>query len=162
MLIKPFYKANSLLFPQLYSPLPPTLLPSSPNSTPLFLRNTSNLTPPSPPPQYLRHGCTQYFCGKESQARLSSNSPSKAHSAKGALKDPILDDVKNFASLDKALGNLGIGGQERLAIYTSVAAVLHLGNILFEDDPEDAKGGFLGDKGGALRTTPRTLKAGGA
>lgn len=91
--------------------------------------------------EYLRHGCTQYFCSKEGQSKLSSNSLSKAHSAKGALKDPILDDIRNFASLDKALGNLGLGGQERLAIYTTVAAVLHLGNILFEDNPDDVKGG---------------------
>ena len=28
-----------------------------------------------------------------------------------------------------------------MEIYTMVAAVLHLGNITFEDDPEDTKGG---------------------
>lgn len=30
---------------------------------------------------------------------------------------------------------------ERMQIYTMVAAVLHLGNIVFEDNPEDTKGG---------------------
>ena len=65
---------------------------------------------------------------------------SKAHSSKGALKDPILDDVRSFANLDKALGNLGISNNERLAIYTTVACVLHLGNIQFEENPEDLKG----------------------
>ncbi|KAF2360204.1 Myosin N-terminal SH3-like [Trinorchestia longiramus] len=91
--------------------------------------------------EYLRHGCTQYFVSKETQSKLSNNSVSSAHTSNGPLKDPILDDVRNFAALDKALGNLGLGGQERLSIYTTVAAVLHLGNIQFEDNPDDAKGG---------------------
>lgn len=54
----------------------------------------------------------------------------------------MLDDVKDFAAMDKALSNLGLTSQERLAIYTTVAAVLHLGNISFEDNPEDTKGGL--------------------
>lgn len=54
----------------------------------------------------------------------------------------MLDDVKDFATMDKALSNLGLTSQERLAIYTTVAAVLHLGNISFEDNPEDTKGVF--------------------
>uniref|UniRef100_A0A2P2HZY0 Unconventional myosin-VI-like n=1 Tax=Hirondellea gigas TaxID=1518452 RepID=A0A2P2HZY0_9CRUS len=104
------------------------------------LRNKLRLTNPDDY-EYLRHGCTQYFVTKESASKLSSNSTSKEHTSRGPLRDPILDDVRNFANLDKALGNLGLAGQERLAIYTTVAAVLHLGNILFEENPEDAKGG---------------------
>jgi myosin-6 len=30
---------------------------------------------------------------------------------------------------------------EKLAIYSAVAAILHLGNITFEDNAEDARGG---------------------
>ena len=31
--------------------------------------------------------------------------------------------------------------QDKLNIYSTVAAVLHLGNVNFEDDPESTKGG---------------------
>ena len=30
---------------------------------------------------------------------------------------------------------------DRNSVYTSIAAVLHLGNIDFEDDPDDNRGG---------------------
>ena len=40
----------------------------------------------------------------------------------------------------QALATIGLGDKDRLAIYTTVAAVLHLGNVAFEDNPEDRKG----------------------
>ena len=52
----------------------------------------------------------------------------------------MIDDVRDFASVDKALGNFGLSESERLSVYTTVAAVLHLGNVGFEDNPEDTKG----------------------
>ena len=30
---------------------------------------------------------------------------------------------------------------ERLSVFTTIAAVLHLGNVDFEDDPDDNRGG---------------------
>lgn len=36
---------------------------------------------------------------------------------------------------------MGLTSQDKLNIYSTVAAVLHLGNINFEDDPESTKGG---------------------
>ncbi|XP_069956344.1 unconventional myosin-VI isoform X2 [Cherax quadricarinatus] len=103
---------------------------------------------------YLRKGCTQYFCSKETEKSLAANRKSSNHQKKGPLKDPILDDVRNFATVDKALGNFGLNNQERLAIYTTVAAVLHLGNVSFEDNPEDTKGGCMVSPGcdGSLKT----------
>jgi len=92
---------------------------------------------------YLRKGCTQYFALPETEKSLDASRKSKAHQQKGPLKDPILDDVANFANVDKALGNFGVSGQERLAIYTTVAAVLHLGNVQFEENPDDTKGGCM-------------------
>ncbi|KAK7077209.1 Unconventional myosin-VI [Halocaridina rubra] len=92
---------------------------------------------------YLRKGCTQYFLNKDTERSLSANSKSAAHQKKGPLRDPILDDVRDFAKVDKALGNLGLSSGERLAIYTTVAAVLHLGNINFEENPDDTKGGCM-------------------
>ena len=72
---------------------------------------------------YLRQGCKQFF------------------GVKGTLHDPIVDDEQDFLNLEKALGRFGLSDGERQAIYNVVAAVLHLGNISFEDDPDDQRGG---------------------
>ncbi|XP_035208221.1 unconventional myosin-VI-like [Stegodyphus dumicola] len=91
--------------------------------------------------QYLNKGCTQYFASQETEKMLSANSVSNDQHAKGSLHDPMLDDIKNFKTLDKALTNMGLADSDRVNIYTVVAAVLHLGNITFEDNPDDCKGG---------------------
>ncbi|XP_050720790.1 unconventional myosin-VI-like isoform X3 [Eriocheir sinensis] len=103
---------------------------------------------------YLKKGCTQYFCSKDTEKSLPASRKSPTHIKKGPLKDPILDDARDFASVDKALGNFGLSESERLAIYTTVAAVLHLGNVSFEDNPEDTKGGCMVSPGsqGHLKT----------
>lgn len=49
--------------------------------------------------------------------------------------------MEDFTALDSALSRLGLSENERLQIYTMVAAVLHLGNIEFEENPEDTRGG---------------------
>ena len=36
---------------------------------------------------------------------------------------------------DHAMSLMGLSDTEKLAIYGIVAGVLHLGNIMFEDDP---------------------------
>ena len=36
---------------------------------------------------------------------------------------------------------MGLTKQDKFNIYSTVAAVLHLGNINFDDDPESTKGG---------------------
>lgn len=90
---------------------------------------------------YLRRGCTQYFCNQKSEKKLNESQKSRNHSAKGGLTDPILDDISGFNDVDQAFTRLGLTEVERMDIYTMVAAVLHLGNIMFEDNPEDTKGG---------------------
>ncbi|XP_054921732.1 unconventional myosin-VI isoform X4 [Dermacentor andersoni] len=90
---------------------------------------------------YLRHGCTQYFCSSESERLLKNNSRSKEHQSKGPLRDPVIDDAKDFSNLDRALQLMGLTDEERLSIYVAVAAVLHLGNVTFEESPDDSRGG---------------------
>ncbi|XP_043272163.1 myosin heavy chain 95F isoform X2 [Venturia canescens] len=90
---------------------------------------------------YLRNGCTQYFCNGKSEKKLNDAQKSRDQCSKGSLNDPILDDVEGFNAIDQALTRLGLTDDERMQIYTMVAAVLHLGNIVFEDNPEDTKGG---------------------
>ncbi|KAJ8967316.1 hypothetical protein NQ317_000967 [Molorchus minor] len=90
---------------------------------------------------YLKSGCTRYFTSVSSEKKLSAGQKSADHSSKGPLKDILLDDIEDLSALDQALSRLGISDNERLQIYTTVAAVLHLGNIAFEDNPEDTRGG---------------------
>lgn len=43
---------------------------------------------------------------------------------------------------------MGISDADKMQIYTMVAAVLHLGNVEFEDDPEDTRGGCRAKQSG--------------
>lgn len=90
--------------------------------------------------QYLS-GCTQYFSNSKTEQLIPSTQKSKNHAQKGPLKDPIIDDYNHFHNLDKALGRLGLSEVQKLEIYSLVAACLHLGNIAFEEIPDDARGG---------------------
>ncbi|XP_065371248.1 myosin heavy chain 95F isoform X1 [Calliphora vicina] len=86
-------------------------------------------------------GCTQYFANSKTEQLIPATQKSKDHSKKGPLKDPIIDDYNHFQNLDKALGRLGLNEAQKLEIYSLVAACLHLGNISFEEIPDDARGG---------------------
>ncbi|GAB6032668.1 Unconventional myosin-VI [Chamberlinius hualienensis] len=100
----------------------------------LFLTNPDNF-------HYLSRGCTQFFCSKETEQKVHPSTKSKLHQKNGALRDPVIDDIKDFEAMNKGLSHFGLDEQQRLAVYTVVAAVLHLGNVSFEDNPEDTKGG---------------------
>jgi len=102
---------------------------------------------------YLAHGCTQYFLSADSDRKMSSARKSQDHRCRGSLNDPLLDDAKDFLKTDKALGNLGMSESERLSVYSAVAAILHLGNIQFEDNPDDVRGGcrLASQSSGALK-----------
>lgn len=89
----------------------------------------------------MKSSCTQYFTKPHTENKLSANQKSKEHKSKGPLKDSLLDDVKDFQVLDTALARIGLNDGERFEIYSMVAAVLHLGNIAFEENPEDTRGG---------------------
>jgi myosin VI len=113
------------------------------------LRNELMLTTPDQF-HYLNLGCTQYFCNASSDKSLSPNRKSKEHAARGYLRDPQLDDIKDFMECDKAMDQIGLTAEDKMNIYMTVAAVLHIGNIEFEDDPESSKGGCrLNHKTGA-------------
>lgn len=91
-------------------------------------------------PQYLS-GCTQYFANAKTEQLIPGTQKSANHQKKGPLKDPIIDDYQHFQNLDKALGRLGMSNDDKMGIYALVAAVLHLGNIAFEEIPDDVRGG---------------------
>ncbi|KAJ2952022.1 hypothetical protein O0L34_g4282 [Tuta absoluta] len=89
---------------------------------------------------YLKNGCTQYFTSAQSEKKISASQKSKQQQSKGGLRDPILDDVEDFGRLNQALKRVGLSEAEIKSVYSVVAAVLHLGNVQFEDDG-GAKGG---------------------
>ena len=89
--------------------------------------------------QYLKNGCTQYFINTALPKRQSFNN--RVVSFDKVIKNILLDDFEDFAVLDNALSRLELNESDRFAIYATVAAVLHLGNIHFEENPDDARGG---------------------
>ncbi|XP_054269239.1 myosin heavy chain 95F isoform X2 [Macrosteles quadrilineatus] len=92
---------------------------------------------------YLKKGCTQYFTNNTTEKSLNVNQKSEMHRKKGSLRDPMLDDVTDFKNMDEALSRLGLSSAERYELYSMVAAVLHLGNIQFEENTEGSKGGSV-------------------
>lgn len=106
--------------------------------------------------KYLNRGCTQYFCSSTSDKSLASGRKSKEHLAKSYLKDPQLDDVNDFFECDKAMDQIGLTLEEKMNIYLTVAAVLHIGNIEFEDDPDSSKGGCK--VGGITKPGPKAIQ----
>ncbi|XP_075148693.1 myosin heavy chain 95F jaguar isoform X2 [Haematobia irritans] len=104
-------------------------------------------------------GCTQYFANGKTEQLIPSTQKSADHMKNGPLKDPIIDDYNHFQNLDKALGRLGLSEVQKLEIYSLVAAVLHLGNISFEEIPDDVRGGCQVSQSSekSLTTTCRLL-----
>ncbi|ELT99775.1 hypothetical protein CAPTEDRAFT_154601 [Capitella teleta] len=107
---------------------------------PADLRQKLKLGPPDQF-HYLNRGCTQFFCSKETEKRLNQNQKSAQFLKHGSLLDIQLDDQNDFGLTDRAMSSMGMSDNEKLAIYSVVAGVLHLGNICFEDDHDDKKGG---------------------
>jgi len=91
--------------------------------------------------RYLAGGCSQYFLSKQNEKSLPADRLSAEHKKNGSLADAMLDDVNDFKSLDRDLANIGMSDGERMSVYTTIATVLHIGNITFEDDPDDNRGG---------------------
>ncbi|XP_045467854.1 myosin heavy chain 95F isoform X3 [Harmonia axyridis] len=108
---------------------------------------------------YLRKGCTRFFTNSRSEKTLSPNQKSADHINNGPLKDILLDDVDDFKILDEALDRIGLTQSDRFDIYKTVAAVLHLGNIEFEEDLDDRRGGcrVAENKGNSLNVAAKLL-----
>nr|XP_026484267.1 myosin heavy chain 95F [Vanessa tameamea] len=103
---------------------------------------------------YLKNGCTQYFTSVQSEKKINASQKSKQQQAKGGLRDPILDDVEDFQRLHQALSRVGLSEAEKKSVYSIVAAVLHLGNVQFEEE-----GGARGGCGVAPRCEPALAAA---
>lgn len=51
----------------------------------------------------------------------------------GSITDPNLDDASDYRRMDESMNRVGFSGEEKANIFRVVAAVLHVGNISFED-----------------------------
>lgn len=58
-----------------------------------------------------------------------------------SINDPIRDDCKDFQRLDNALLRLDMSDSTKTEIYLLVACILHLGNVSFELNADDAHDG---------------------
>jgi myosin-6 len=47
---------------------------------------------------------------------------------------PGLDDVKDFAVMEKSMTDCGLNAEEKSNVFRLTAAVLHMGNVAFEED----------------------------
>ena len=59
------------------------------------------------------------------------------------MKDPALHDVEEFKHLDQSMNCVGLSPQEKADLFRVVAAVLHLGNVTFEEETSNKKGGSV-------------------
>ena len=107
---------------------------------------------------YLRNGCTRYF--GETGQYSDKQRCSKDQLQQGSIKDPIVNDLKNFKDLEKAFANFGVDEELKWSIYRIVAGVLHLGNVEFEEDPQDTRGGcrIAASAEGSLRLAASLIK----
>lgn len=115
----------------------------------LFLTNPDHF-------RYLSGGCTRYFSlSSQLDSKISVDRKSSDMRQHGALRDPMLDDAQDFKTVDQDLKNLGMDEKERTYVYTTIASVLHLGNVAFEDDPDDNRGGcrITNDSENSLQVT---------
>lgn len=53
----------------------------------------------------------------------------------------MVDDFSDFQRLEYALKLTGLSEQEIHFIWTTIAAILHLGNVEFEESLDDSRGG---------------------
>ena len=57
-----------------------------------------------------------------------------------SLHDPNLQDEEEFSHLTHSMDCIGLSPSEKADLFRVVAAVLHLGNVSFEENTKDKKG----------------------
>ncbi|XP_074625951.1 unconventional myosin-VI-like [Acropora palmata] len=64
----------------------------------------------------------------------------------GSIKDKNLDDVADYRRMDDSMNKVGFSDEEKANIFKVVAAVLHVGNISFEDSADKDGGSMVSSK----------------
>uniref|UniRef100_A0AC35FWW9 Myosin motor domain-containing protein n=1 Tax=Panagrolaimus sp. PS1159 TaxID=55785 RepID=A0AC35FWW9_9BILA len=91
--------------------------------------------------RYLAGGCTQFFATSKSKSKIPQSRFSQISS--NVLNDDLIDDYFDFHRLRKSLLDTGFSESKRDNVFKVIAGILHLGNIEFEDNVEDSKGGCM-------------------
>ena len=60
-----------------------------------------------------------------------------------SLKDPSIHDLEDYHVLEHSMNKIGLSSTEKADLYRVTAAVLHLGNICFEENTKDKKGSLF-------------------
>lgn len=90
---------------------------------------------------YLRKGCKRYFLTAAEDKQLPAGRKSEQHKKEGYLQDSIVNDLADYRAMDSALDHFGVSPAEKATIYQIVAAILHLGNVQFEEAADNSAGG---------------------
>ncbi|CAB3410648.1 unnamed protein product [Caenorhabditis bovis] len=102
------------------------------------LYNHLALAPPSHF-NYLKHGCTDFFA--HPNASTSRIDDSRVDSKKFS-RDSMVDDFADFERLCNALKLSGLDENQQVTfIWSTIGALLHLGNVEFEENANDSRGG---------------------
>ncbi|KAE9550793.1 hypothetical protein FO519_005996 [Halicephalobus sp. NKZ332] len=90
--------------------------------------------------RYLAGGCTHFFASNASRSKIP---PTRCPKNSKFLVDEIVDDYVDFQRLKKSLLDTGLSESKRDNVFQTIAAILHLGNVEFEENVEDSKGGSM-------------------
>ncbi|PIC37695.1 hypothetical protein B9Z55_016234 [Caenorhabditis nigoni] len=106
---------------------------------------------------YLKNGFVGFFTHPNSNS--STKIPKSRWSDSRFSQDSMVDDFLDFQRLENALKLSGLKEKEIMFIWTTIAGVLHLGNIEFEENIGDSKGGckVSGGSEGAVEQAARLL-----
>ncbi|CCD73149.2 Myosin motor domain-containing protein [Caenorhabditis elegans] len=88
---------------------------------------------------YLKRGFIGFFTHPSSGT--TSKIPKNRLSDPKFTQDSMVDDFSDFQRLEYALKLTGLSEQEIHFIWTTIAAILHLGNVEFEESLDDSRGG---------------------
>uniref|UniRef100_A0A0K0FZJ0 Myosin heavy chain 95F (inferred by orthology to a D. melanogaster protein) n=1 Tax=Strongyloides venezuelensis TaxID=75913 RepID=A0A0K0FZJ0_STRVS len=86
---------------------------------------------------YLKNGVQQFFTTSQDFEKI----PHSSKSSKSFLSDPMVNDYTDYKRLISALNGIGFDSAKIKYIFQTIAGILHLGNIKFEEDNEGNKGG---------------------
>ncbi|VDK40121.1 unnamed protein product [Taenia asiatica] len=82
---------------------------------------------------YLSRGCTRYFLQPQNKNALSEDRLSKDQKEQGPLYDIKMDDLEDFKTSLKVMTEMGLDETAQESIFSILAGILHLGNVIFQE-----------------------------
>ncbi|KAM3172864.1 hypothetical protein ACTXT7_013670 [Hymenolepis weldensis] len=91
---------------------------------------------------YLSRGCTRYFLQPQNRHSLSDDRLSCDQKELGPLQDIKMDDLEDFKTSIKVMKDMGLDESAQESIFSILAGILHLGNVVFQES-KSAHGGCV-------------------